>query len=79
MRRVDTATLTTPSLAARDQLDPRAPYALTIYLMSVLSLNRRQQRRVHAAFPSRRYAVSQGVGPITLTMQSQSREALVAE
>jgi CspA family cold shock protein len=35
--------------------------------MSVLSLQRWQLRRVHPALPSRRYAVSQGVGTMTLT------------
>src|SRR5512133_2000932 len=61
----------TPPLATRDQLDMRTPCALTISLMSVLSLCRRQQRRVHLALPSRHDTVPQCVRATSLTDQSR--------
>src|SRR5215469_14560065 len=58
---------TTPPLATRDQLDTRTPYARTISLMSVLSLHRRQQRRVHTTLPSRHNTMPQCVSATSLT------------
>src|SRR5689334_2281459 len=67
----------TPPLTTRDQLDPWATYALTIYLMSVLNFHHWQQRRVHAGFPSRSYTVPQCVHPTTLTQKVGSVQQII--
>ena len=51
--------------------------ALTINLMSVLKLRRRQQRRIHATLPSRLGTVSQCVGATSLTKERLEARLLV--